>query len=120
MFDGRVRGALVGNLAPSTKASLVLVGLTLEATFLKGESQRPRHSAELRCELGYSLQANCKSFETWRPGAQFEYTNEKMQHHLAACQLVISVGTKKKYLARGFKNANWESATQGKARKVGA
>jgi hypothetical protein len=64
--------------------------------------------AELLHELGYSLQANRKTFEgKGHPdrNAQFEHINAKVQAALKAGEPVISVDAKKKELVGDFKNA---------------
>ncbi len=83
-----------------------------------GHATSHRMVAELLHELGYSLQANCKTFEgKSHPdrNAQFEYINAKVQAALKAGEPVISVDAKKKELDGDFKNAGQEGAARGTA-----
>ena len=78
--------------------------------------------AQLLHELGYSLQANRKTFEgKSHPdrNAQFEYINAKVQAALKAGEPVISVDAKKKELVGDFKNGGQEWQPKGAAR-IGA
>jgi hypothetical protein len=72
-------------------------------------------------DLGYSLQANCKTLEgTSHPdrNAQFEYLNGKVKRQLQQHQPVISVDTKKKELVGEFRNNGRELRPQGNPEKV--
>ena len=78
----------------------------------KGHSVSHRLVAELLQGMGYSLQANRKTFEGKQHpdrNAQFEYINETVQQQLDQGNPVISVDTKKKELVGNFKNngATW-------------
>jgi len=67
----------------------------------RGSAVSPRVVAELRRQLGYSLQANAKTRAGSRPpdrNAQFEYLNTQVRTALAKGLPVISVDTKKKEL----------------------
>ena len=71
--------------------------------------------------LGYSLQANCKTFEgSSHPDrdAQFHYINQKTKEQLAAGNPAISVDTKKKELVGNYKNAGREFSPSGKPEEV--
>jgi transposase len=67
--------------------------------------------ADLLHELGYSLQANCKTKEgETHPdrNAQFEYINAQVQGFQQHGQPVVSVDAKKKELVGEFKNSGQE------------
>jgi hypothetical protein len=67
--------------------------------------------ADLLSELGYSLQANCKTKEgSTHPdrNAQFDYINTQVQAFQRRCQPVVSVDTKKKELVGDFYNGGSE------------
>jgi len=90
---------------------------------LAGEGFRVSHVvvADLLHELGYSLQANCKTIEGKdHPDrdAQFGYINDQVKRHLRKNWPVISVDTKKKELVGAFKNAGTEWREKGKPRRV--
>lgn len=76
----------------------------------------PQKVADILHELGYSLQANCKTLE----GAMHPDRDRQFQHiHAEVCtyqdagQPVISVDTKKKELVGEFKNAGAEWCRKG-------
>ena len=76
-----------------------------------GHATSRRMVAELLHELGYSLQANRKTFEgKSHPdrNAQFEHINAEVQTALKAGEPAISVDAKKKELVGDFKNAGRE------------
>src|SRR3954463_10010642 len=76
-----------------------------------GHATSRRMVAELLHELGYSLQANRKTFEgKGHPdrNAQFEHINAEVRASLKAGEPVISVDAKKKELVGDFKNAGRE------------
>src|SRR5512135_3573541 len=80
-----------------------------------------RMVAELLHELGYSLQANRKTFAgKSHPdrNAQFEHINAKVQAALKAGEPVISVDAKKKELVGDFKNAGREWQPEGRPEPV--
>ena len=71
--------------------------------------------------LGYSLQANRKTFEgSSHPdrNAQFEYINEKTKEQLATGNPAVSVDTKKKELVGNYKNGGRELFPCGKPEDV--
>ena len=73
--------------------------------------------------LGYSLQANKKTYEGGKHpdrNAQFEHINEKSQAFIKAGQPVISVDTKKKELIGNFKNNGQEYAPKKTPKEVNA
>ena len=73
--------------------------------------------------LGYSLQANRKTFEgASHPDrdAQFQYINEKSKEQRASGNPAISVDTKKKELVGNYKNAGQEFFPAGKPEEVKA
>ena len=73
--------------------------------------------ADLLHELGYSLQANCKTKEGGTHpdrNTQFEYINTQVQIFQQYGQPVVSVDAKKKELVGEFKNSGWEWQPQGK------
>jgi hypothetical protein len=76
---------------------------------------------ELLKELGFSLQANCKTREgDSHPDrdAQFGYINELVGTALAGQQPIISVDTKKKELVGDFKNGGREWRPKGHPEQV--
>jgi transposase len=82
-----------------------------------GHATSHRMVAELLRDLGYSLQANRKTYEgKGHPdrNAQFEHINAKVQAALKAGEPVISVDAKKKELVGDFKNPGreWQPAGQ--------
>jgi len=86
-----------------------------------GHATSRRMVAELLHELGYSLQANRKTFEgKGHPdrNAQFEHINAKVQAALKAGEPVISVDAKKKELVGDFKNAGREWQPEGQPEPV--
>jgi hypothetical protein len=86
-----------------------------------GHATSHRMVAELLHGLGYSLQANRKTFEgKGHPdrNAQFEYINAKVQAALKAGEPVISVDAKKKELVGDFKNAGREWQPEGQPEPV--
>ena len=86
-----------------------------------GHPTSHRMVAELLHELGYSLQANCKTLEgSSHPdrNAQFEYLHRKVQEFQASGQPVISVDAKKKELVGEFKNNGRELRPQGEPEQV--
>jgi Rhodopirellula transposase DDE domain len=73
--------------------------------------------ADLLHELGYRLQANCKTKEGGTHpdrNTQFEYINTQVQVFQQYGQPVVSVDAKKKELVGEFKNSGWEWQPQGK------
>src|SRR5215471_7424358 len=81
-----------------------------------GHATSRRMVAQLLHELGYSLQANRKTFEGGSHpdrNAQFEYINRKVRAALKAGEPVISVDAKKKELVGDFKNAGREWRPKG-------
>jgi hypothetical protein len=77
--------------------------------------------ASLLLDMGYSLQANCKTREgSNHPdrNAQFEYINQQTCAALSAEQPAISVDTKKKELVGDFKNGGREWHPKGKPESV--
>ena len=88
-----------------------------------GHATSRRMVAELLHELGYSLQANRKTFEgKGHPdrNAQFEHINAKVQAALKAGEPVISVDAKKKELVGDFKNAGREWQPEGNRNRCGS
>jgi transposase len=86
-----------------------------------GHATSRRMVAELLHELGYSLQANRKTFEgKSHPdrNAQFEHINAQVQAALRAGEPVISVDAKKKELVGDFKNAGREWQPEGQPEPV--
>ena len=86
-----------------------------------GHATSRRMVAELLHELGYSLQANRKTFEGkghQDRNAQFEHINAKVQTALKAGEPVISVDAKKKELVGDFKNAGREWQPEGQPEPV--
>jgi len=86
-----------------------------------GHRTSHRMVAELLHDLGYSLQANRKTLEGSGHedrDAQFQHINERVKHHLAKHQPVISVDTKKKELVGDFKNNGRELRPKGEPEKV--
>jgi hypothetical protein len=86
-----------------------------------GHATSHRMVAELLHGLGYSLQANRKTFEgKGHPdrNAQFEYINAKVQAALKAGEPVISVDAEKKELVGDFKNAGREWQPEGQPEPV--
>src|SRR3954470_6460241 len=86
-----------------------------------GHATSHRMVAELLQGLGYSLQANRKTFEgKGHPdrNAQFEHINAKVQAALSAGEPVISVDAKKKELVGDFKNAGREWQPEGEPEPV--
>ena len=76
---------------------------------------------DLLRDLGYSLQANCKTREgTNHPDrdAQFGYINDRVKQALAAGEPAISVDTKKKELVGDFKNGGREYRPKGQPEPV--
>jgi hypothetical protein len=77
--------------------------------------------ASLLLDMGYSLQANCKTREgSNHPdrNAQFEYINQQTRAALSDGQPAISVDTKKKELVGDFKNGGCEWQPKGKPESV--
>jgi hypothetical protein len=77
--------------------------------------------AELLHDLGYSLQANCKTKEgTAHPdrNAQFAYLNAQVQAFQQRGHPVVSVDTKKKELVGEFKNGGREWRPKGEPEAV--
>lgn len=71
--------------------------------------------------LGYSLQANRKTFEGGSHpdrNAQFEYINKKTKEQLASDNPAVSVDTKKKELVGNYKNGGCEFFPKGKPEEV--
>ena len=88
-----------------------------------GHSVSYRTVGRLLKALGYSLQANRKTFEgASHPDrdAQFQYINEKSKEQLASGNPAISVDTKKKELVGNYKNAGQEYFPAGKPEEVKA
>ena len=86
-----------------------------------GHATSRRMVAALLHELGYSLQANRKTFEgKSHPdrNAQFEHINARVQAALRAGEPVISVDAKKKELVGDFKNAGREWQPKGQPEPV--
>ena len=86
-----------------------------------GHATSRRMVAELLHELGYSLQANRKTFEgKSHPdrNAQFEHIKAKVQAALKAGEPVISVDAKKKELVGDFKNTGREWQPEGQPEPV--
>jgi transposase len=86
-----------------------------------GHATSRRMVTELLHELGYSLQANRKTFEgKGHPdrNAQFEHINARVQVALQAGEPVISVDAKKKELVGDFKNAGREWQPEGQPEPV--
>ena len=86
-----------------------------------GHATSRRMVAELLHELGYSLQANRKSFEgKSHPdrNAQFEHINAEVQAALKSGDPVISVDAQKKELIGDFKNAGREWQPEGEPEPV--
>ena len=86
-----------------------------------GHTVSHRLVAELLHEMGYSLQANRKTFEGKQHpdrNAQFEYINTEVQLQLNKGNPVISVDTKKKELIGNFKNDGAEWHRKGKPEQV--
>src|SRR3954470_10509856 len=86
-----------------------------------GHATSHRMVAELLHGLGYSLQANRKTFEgKGHPdrNAQFEHINAKVQAASKAGEPVISVDAKKKELVGDFKNAGREWQPEGEPEPV--
>src|SRR4051794_2341763 len=86
-----------------------------------GHATSHRMVAELLHELGYSLQANRKTFEgKGHPdrNAQFEHINAEVRASLKAGEPVISVDAKKKELVGDFKNAGREWQPKGQPEPV--
>lgn len=76
---------------------------------------------DLLREMGYSLQANCKTREgSNHPDrdAQFGYINDRVKQALAAGEPAISVDTKKKELVGDFKNGGREYRPKGQPEPV--
>jgi hypothetical protein len=93
------------------------------AAELRSRGHKVSHSlvAELREDMGYSLQANRKTREgSDHPDrdAQFEYINAQVQSALAKGEPAISVDTKKKELVGDFKNAGREWQPRGQPEEV--
>ena len=79
--------------------------------------------AELLHGMGYSLQANRKTFagkQNPDRNAQFEYINAEVREQLEKGNPVISVDTKKKELIGNFKNGGAEWQPKGKPQEVNA
>jgi hypothetical protein len=77
--------------------------------------------ASMLRDLGYSLQANCKTREgESHPDrdAQFEYISQQVRRLQKRGQPVVSVDTKKKELIGDFKNPGQEWRPQGEPEKV--
>jgi transposase len=86
-----------------------------------GHATSRRMVAALLHELGYSLQANRKSFEgKSHPDrdAQFEHINAEVQAALKSGEPVISVDAKKEELIGDFKNAGREWQPEGEPEPV--
>jgi hypothetical protein len=86
-----------------------------------GHATSRRMVAERLHELGYSLQANRKTFEGKSHSdrnAQFEPINAKVQAALKAGEPVVSVDAKKKDLIGDFKNAGREWQPEGQPEPV--
>jgi len=92
---------------------------------LLGQGHQVSHQtvARLLTDLGYGLQANCKTLEGKdHPdrNAQFEHINHKVGSFQRRGQPVVSVDTKKKELIGNYKNAGEEWEPKGKPQKVKA
>src|SRR3954470_11128162 len=86
-----------------------------------GHATSHRMVADLLHGLGYSLQANRKTFEgKGHPdrNAQFEHINVKVQASLKAGEPVISVDAQKKELVGDFKDAGREWQPEGEPEPV--
>lgn len=95
------------------------------ATELRKSGHTVSHQlvAGLLHEMGYSLQANRKTFEGKQSqdrNAQFEYINAEVREQLEKGNPVISVDTKKKELVGNFKNGGAEWQPKGKPQEVNA
>jgi hypothetical protein len=87
----------------------------------QGHPVSARTVAALLHELGYSLQANCKTREGENHpdrNAQFEYINQQVRRWQKRGQPVVSVDTKKKELVGDFKNPGQEWHPQGQPEEV--
>jgi hypothetical protein len=87
----------------------------------QGHPVSARTVAVLLKEMGYSLQANCKTREGRQHpdrNAQFEYINSQTKRLQKRGQPVISVDTKKKELLGDFKNPGQEWQPQGEPEEV--
>ena len=86
-----------------------------------GHATSARMVGKLLREMGYSLQANCKTLEgASHPdrNAQFEHIRDAVEAQLSAGNPVISVDTKKKELVGDFKNVGKELRPKGDPEKV--
>jgi hypothetical protein len=122
--DPSLRGDLEGLVEPGSRGdpesslrwtSKSLRKLAAELNEM-GHQIGPSLVRRLLREMGYSLQANRKVLEgSSHPdrNAQFEHISAVTNEHLAACQPVISVDTKKKELVGQFKNSGKELRPKG-------
>lgn len=97
--------------------------LRILAKELKGQGYAVSHKlvGELLHELGYSLQANCKTSEGKQHpdrNEQFEFINLLVEENLEKGNPVISVDAKKKELVGSFKNPGREWNPKGTPEKV--
>jgi transposase len=94
--------------------------LAIELT-RQGHRVSDRTVGRLLHEMGYSLQANCKTAEGKQHPArneQFEFINLLVEENLQNGNPVISVDAKKKELVGNFKNAGREWHPKGKPEQV--
>ncbi|BDI17098.1 hypothetical protein ANSO36C_29000 [Nostoc cf. commune SO-36] len=73
----------------------------------KGHAISARKVASLLCQLGYSLQNNCKTkdgYSNCDRDVQFQYIYEQVQNFQARGQLIISLDIKKKEAVENYKN----------------
>jgi len=92
-----------------------------EALGLQGHRVSYPTVALLLHDLGYSLQANCKTREGGSHAdrdAQFEHINRQVRTSQEQGQPVVSVDTKKKELVGDFKNAGREWQPEGAPEEV--
>jgi len=88
----------------------------------KGHDASYRTVGRLLKQLGYSLQANRKTFEgASHPDrdAQFQYINQRSKAQLASGNPALSVDTKKKELVGNYKNGGREFFPSGQPEQVG-
>jgi hypothetical protein len=109
LVDPDTRGDPDSPLRWTTKSTRELA----EALTAQGHPVSDDTVGRLLKQQGYRLQRTVKTLEGAQHqdrDAQFRYLNEQAREHLAACQPVVSVDTKKKELVGNFANggAKWQ------------
>jgi len=118
LVDPATRGDPMSSLRWTNKSTRQLAGALTD----KGHAISHVTVAELLRDLGYSLQANCKTLEEGGDhpdrDEQFGYINQQVARYMRRRLPVISVDTKKKELIGKYPNKGREFQPQGEPEKV--